>query len=284
MKKFLKCLISILLLCYLIGAVAWSRLQARDVMCSGVAIVVLDSLNSNFVTAHEIARELGDFSNDAPSMKLTDIDTDSIERRLGLIDKIESVQCRIYTDNTVRIDIDPLHPVLRVFDRNKSYYINKDGKRISATARYHPDLPVVSGHFDSTFRAVSLLPLVRYINSDSTWNALVTQIKVDGPNNIILVPVIHGHVINIGDMEHLDSKFDRIRMAYTDILPVKGWNYYDTISVKWGGQIVATRRAKALHHTVSAVDLEAEHEEPDLGRMLAGDTAGVVSSNAKRSN
>ncbi|WP_302315859.1 hypothetical protein, partial [uncultured Muribaculum sp.] len=92
MKKFLKCLISILLLCYLIGAVAWSRLQARDVMCSGVAIVVLDSLNSNFVTAHEIARELGDFSNDAPSMKLTDIDTDSIERRLGLIDKIESVQ------------------------------------------------------------------------------------------------------------------------------------------------------------------------------------------------
>ncbi|WP_303671540.1 cell division protein FtsQ/DivIB, partial [uncultured Muribaculum sp.] len=254
MKKFLKCLISILLLCYLIGAVAWSRLQARDVMCSGVAIVVLDSLNSNFVTAHEIARELGDFSNDAPSMKLTDIDTDSIERRLGLIDKIESVQCRIYTDNTVRIDIDPLHPVLRVFDRNKSYYINKDGKRISATARYHTDLPVVSGHFDSTFRAVSLLPLVRYINSDSTWNALVTQIKVDGPNNIILVPVIHGHVINIGDMEHLDSKFDRIRMAYTDILPVKGWNYYDTISVKWGGQIVATRRAKALHHTVSAVD------------------------------
>ncbi|WP_302022792.1 cell division protein FtsQ/DivIB, partial [uncultured Muribaculum sp.] len=247
-------------------------------------IVVLDSLNSNFVTAHEIARELGDFSNDAPSMKLTDIDTDSIERRLGLIDKIESVQCRIYTDNTVRIDIDPLHPVLRVFDRNKSYYINKDGKRISATARYHTDLPVVSGHFDSTFRAVSLLPLVRYINSDSTWNALVTQIKVDGPNNIILVPVIHGHVINIGDMEHLDSKFDRIRMAYTDILPVKGWNYYDTISVKWGGQIVATRRAKALHHTVSAVDLEAEHEEPDLGTMLAGDTAGVVSSNAKRSN
>lgn len=219
MKKFLKCLISILLLCYLIGAVAWSRLQARDAMCSGVAIVVLDSLNSNFVTAHEIARELGDFSNDAPSMKLTDIDTDSIERRLGLIDKNrERPVSHIHRQHRAHRHRSA-SSVLRVFDRNKSYYINKDGKRISATARYHTDLPVVSGHFDSTFRAVSLLPLVRYINSDSTWNALVTQIKVDGPNNIILVPVIHGHVINIGDMEHLDSKFDRIRMAYTDILP-----------------------------------------------------------------
>ena len=31
---------------------------------------------------------------------------------------------------------------------------------------------------------------------------------------------------------------------YREVLPVKGWNYYDTISVKWRGRVVATRREK----------------------------------------
>ena len=37
---------------------------------------------------------------------------------------------------------------------------------------------------------------------------------------IILVPMIHGHVINIGDMGNdLPDKFKRIKRAYREILP-----------------------------------------------------------------
>lgn len=33
-------------------------------------------------------------------------------------------------------------------------------------------------------------------------------------------------------------------------MPVKGWNYYDTVSVKWNGRVVATRRTKRLPQSV----------------------------------
>jgi hypothetical protein len=167
-------------------------------------------------------------------------------------------------------------PVARVFEGNRSYYLNKDGKRISATARYHTDVPVIYGSFDSTICAAHLLPLLRYINADSAWSTMITCIKVDGPNNVILVPIIHGHVINIGDLSNITDKFSRIKRAYCDILPIKGWNYYDTLSVKWKGQIVATRRAKMLHTDISAVDFEAEREAPDVGTMLVADSVLIA--------
>ena len=284
MKKLLPGIISLLLTAYIVVAVIWSRNQAEAAVCRGINIVVNDSLKSHFVTSREIAGEIGDLPQRAPSMKLVDINTDSIERILDRVDKIESAKCVITTDNRVVIQIDPLHPVARIFDGAKSYYINKDGKRISATARYHTDVPVIYGSFDSLFTAKSILPLINYISEDSTWNSLITYIKVENPRNIILVPIIHGHVINIGDMTDLNNKFYRLRRAYKEILPVTGWDYYDTLSVKWQGQLVATRRVKQLHKPISAVDLDAEQELPDLGTMLVDDTVrqpGVKKPEAK---
>lgn len=280
MKTVLRCIISIVLIAYIIVAVAWSRMQASAALCSGVEIVVNDSVRSRFVTGKEIAREIGDLPVYADSTLLSSINIDSIERILSKIDKIEDVNCVVTTAGKIRISVNPLQPVARVFDGTGSYYINKIGKRISATARYHSDVPVITGHFDSVFQPKDLLPLVNYLSNDSAWNSLVTYIKAENPRNIILIPLIHGHVINIGDMNNLDNKFYRLTCAYKEVLPVKGWDYYDTLSVKWRGQLVATRRAKRLHQAVNPVDYEAEQEAPDVGTMLSGDTAGQVNSSA----
>lgn len=281
MKTLLRCIISIVLTAYIVMAVIWARAQASTAICTGVDINVTDGRLSQFVTAREIAKELGGIAEGADTMQLTSINIDSIERLIGKIDKIEDVNCVVTTGGKVRLTVDPLVPVARIFEGPTSYYINKAGKRISASARYHSDVPVVSGRFDSVFTPASLLPLIKYLNSDSTWSTFVTHIKADNPRNIILVPLIHGHVINIGDQSELDNKFYRLARAYREILPVKGWDFYDTLSVKWGGQLVATRRVKKLHHALSAVDFEAEHEAPDVGTMLAGDTAGTVSKAAR---
>ena len=280
MNTLLRCIVSIVLIAYIIMAVVWSRMQASAAMCSGVEIVVNDSLRSRFVTGKEIAREIGDLPRYADSTLLSDINIDSIERILSTIDKIEDVNCVLTTSGKIRISVNPLQPVARVFDGDKSYYINKNGKRISATARYHSDVPVITGHFDSVFQPGDLLPLVNYLSADSAWNSLVTYIKAESPRNIILIPLIHGHVINIGDMENLDNKFYRLTRAYKEVLPVKGWDYYDTLSVKWRGQLVATRRAKRLHQAIDPVDYEAEQEAPDIGTMLSGDSAGQVNKSA----
>lgn len=268
--KQARIIITLLLLGYILVAVSWARNREASELCAGISV---DSISSRFVTTREVMRELGDLPQNACSLRLHQINTDSIERVLSAIDKIEKAKCLITSDRRIHIRVTPMEPVARVFEGHRSYYLNRVGKRISADARYHSDVPVISGRFDSTFKAADLLPLISYISADSTWSTLVTHIKADGPRDIILVPMIRGHVINIGDVDNLDSKFHRLRKAYREVLPVKGWDYYDTLSLKWDGQLVATRRSKKLHETISTIDFEAEKEAPDIGTMMADTVA-----------
>lgn len=240
-------LVSIGLIIYLVVALNLSGKVADDEMCTGLRIAVNDTASFRFVTPDELAHELGTLPGEVRLMRLRDINTDSIEQMLASIDKIEDAEVVRLSDGEVLITVNPMHPVARIFDGNESYYINRKGKKISATARYHVDVPLILGHFnDSVFPAIKLLPLVDYITADSLWNSFISMIKVDSPTDVLLVPIVRGQIINIGEPRDFDDKFTRLKRTYREVLPVKGWNFYDTISVKWAGQIVATRRHKQL--------------------------------------
>ncbi len=282
-KLILSILVSLLLAAYLVFGVTWSGSEAQKAICRGIEIVVSDTANQRFVTVEDIAYELDDLPSRANGMLLSSINTDEIEHTLQGIDKIERASAVVLSNNRILITVEPMEPVARVFDRNQSYYINKDGKRIIADARYHLDVPVISGHFDSTFTAASLLPLVKYINENETWNSLVSMISVKNSRNIILVPIIRGHVINIGTADDFDSKFARLDKFYKEVMPVKGWDYYDTLSVKWHGQLVATRRAKNLASPKVDFDIESENELPDVSTMLTtGDAPAIAEKKTEK--
>ncbi len=278
MKKYLPCLMSLCLMAYLVVALAFTSRFSHEEQCRGLTIVVNDSTERRFVTAAELANELGQLPSRITSMRLDEVNTDSITRLFRAIDKIENVRVVKMTDHTVRITVDPMVPVARVFDGATSYYINRQGKRISANPRYHIDVPVIQGHFiDSIFPPTALLPLIEYIVADSVWNPLMSMIKVDSPNDIIFVPIVRGQVVNLGDVNNIEQKFHRLRRFYTEVLPVKGWDFYDTISVKWGGQVVASRRHKVLRAPFSIA--EEDEEDVDVGTMLAAE--GVAPGRTK---
>lgn len=258
---------------YMIASFVVTDTLSANAECTGMRIQVIDASNRRFVTAAEIANELGTLPRRAAGMRLSDINTEEIDRRLGDIDKIESVRTTRLSDGRINIAVTPLLPVLRVFDGPDSYYVNRAGKRISANARYHIDVPVIQGHFppaDTTFTPVSLLPLLEWLDAHpKPWGELVTMIKADSPTDIILIPAIAGHVINFGTPDAFESKFNRLQTIYKKVMPVKGWNYYDTISVKWGGQVVATRREKP--RPITPEESEAEEEAADVTTMLTAE-------------
>lgn len=267
---------TLLLIAYLVAVFIWMGQAVEGSKCAGLDIVISDTTTNKFVSSNEIAREIDYLPSRCKNMRLRDINTDSIERRLNSIDKIESASCLVLNSGRIILSVTPMQPVARVFDGDDSYYINREGKRISADARYYLDVPVISGDFDSTFQAVSLLPLVDYIAADKMWSSLVSMIKTDAKRNIYLIPIIRGHVINLGEISDWENKFLRLTRIYKDVLPVKGWNYYDTISVKWEGQVVATKRKKKLKDAeIDYVD-KSEQEAVNPAAMLADETTDTV--------
>lgn len=264
-----------MLVAYLVVAISMTVSEPDTQLCRALEITVEGGEGDGarrFVTPDELARELDSLPEKAPGMALANINTQKIRKHLLELDKIENVEVLRLTDGTIRIKATPIIPVARVFDGTKSYYINRAGKHVSADARYHKDVPIIEGRFnypDTTFTPESLLPLLNYIANDSVWNSYISMIKVKSPTDIILVPAIREHVINIGAPDNFDDKFARLKKFYTEVLPQQGWEKYDTLCLKWSGQLVASKRRRAPQK-VEVVNYD-DDEAVDMGTMLAGD-------------
>lgn len=272
LKRYVPIVLSVILAAYLVVTVIMSAHAADDVRCTGMTVTVDDSSPNPFVTAAELMKELDSLPALASGMYLREINPQSIKRTLMAIDKIEDVTVETFTDGKIEIRVTPIIPVARVFDGDRSYYINRSGKRVTATARYHKDVPVIAGHFpesDTVFTPGSLLPLLDFIAADSVWSRYVTMIEAMSPADIVLIPAIRDHVVVLGSPDNLDDKFHRLSRFYTEVLSKRGYDTYDTISLKWRGQIVATRRKKQLD-PAKTLNLD-EDEAVDTTVMLTAE-------------
>ena len=237
------CACSVVLLVYLAFAGTLTSAMAGSAPVGATHINVADSLHTGFITADDIAR---DFAPGAVAgAPRCSVSLREIERSLLASDKIERANVALLNDGSVAIDVVPMVPVARVFDHGgrRSYYINAEGKRIGAEARFH---------------------------IDAQLDALVSTIVSEADGDIIIVPAMRGHVVNFGDTTDMADKFARLRRFYRTVPGVRGWDSYDTISVKWRGQVVATRRAGRLTAVQLAVQ-EQEYNDADIETVQGHD-------------
>ena len=253
----------------LTAGILWAREKSRGEVCTAVNVEVINSDSTAFVTPQGVLNDLKSQGVKLVGKHLVDIDASAVEESLRHSPYLESADVVKCQDGRVLIRVSQLLPVLRVFDGEESYYVNRVGKRMAATANYHSDVPVVQGHFTKKYPATRLLPLIDYVEHDSLLHSLVTMYQVRDTNNIIIVPEISGHVVNIGNASGFENKFAKLKLFYSQVMPKRGWNTFDTISVKWNHQIVATRRNKAVQR-LDKGDPDDDEQMPDIETMTVG--------------
>ena len=256
-------LLSGVILVYIVFAlILTNNIHAGEKVRDVKVRIAFPANNKSFVTADNILSDLREVPKTTDRLK--DIDLSALEHELKGMVNIESAEVTRNVDGEIIIDIVPMIPVARVFDRDGySYYINREGKKLQANNKYHVDVPVIMGNVDDgTLSAIDLLPVLQYVSDDSLWNHLTSSFKVEANHDLILIPTIKGHVVNLGNGkdQNIGDKFERLRAMYTEVMPHKGWHFYDTISVKYRGQIVATRAKKRAVRQDLTFEFEDDEE------------------------
>ncbi len=264
-KTTFKIVLLLVLLGYVAFAFAFVHEENGKRICTGIDLRIVGNTLPDSVMRQGVNSQLAKYSHKLKGEALENIDLKGLEDYLRKFSNFEWVECSFNPDSRLRITISPIKAEVRVFtDNGPSFYINRYGKRIKADAEFFIDVPVLIAPHKYENSISAALTVIRYLGSHPELSRMIAAYKIDGPNDLILIPRLQGHVINFGDSTRLDEKRVAIMAAYHNVMPAKGWNTYDTISVKFKNQIVASRRNKMISSHGALEDDGIDLEEATL--------------------
>lgn len=260
-KTVFKWIILLFIMGYVTWVTVWAHDMARRDVCMGFVVEVDGQGKMDSIVRTGLEKELKEYPRRIAGTPMLELDAAGIEKHLKGMNLFEEVNCMVTSDNRLLVRAQPMIPVMRVFAGNKSYYINRTGKYIEALPEFYTDVPVVSGNFTKKFTPEKVIPLVREIENNDFLRSVTGMVYAENENNLMIVPRIRGHIVNMGDVSRLKEKGEMLKLFYRKVMPKKGWNEYDTISVKYKGQIVATRKIKQKE------SVQKDEDEIDLEEM-----------------
>lgn len=134
-------------------------------------------------------------------------------------------------------------PIVRICARGEEYYLDDKGYRVPLSPLGSADLIVASGNIPPRGKGLKQVwDLASYLDGHPRLATLFDQIYRDSRGDLFLTPKLGNHIVQIGSPDNLDSKFINLLAFYTRALPQAGWETYNQISVKYQGQVVATRK------------------------------------------
>lgn len=170
------------------------------------------------------------------------IQTKQLERRVKANPFVENCSISKKLNGELEIFVQIVRPIVRVLSQEESFYLDKNGKRIPLSKKYTPNCLVLSldnVYFDFKTKESDkkLLSLLNFITSSESLSAQITQIDKQKENLSMYLLFSNAEVI-FGDLSDWENKMKKLKILYRYILPKKGWNTYEKITLKYHQQVV----------------------------------------------
>jgi cell division protein FtsQ len=247
--KFLQAIMILvfgLLFVFLIGK---TSLNQNEILCNNVFIDIQDESVLQFITKADVIKmantsEEGNLNN----RKISEIDLVKVEKRLEENQFIDNAEVYNNFEGTIKIDIVQKKPLYRVINNdNVSYYISENSYRVPLSSTFTPRRILATGYIPDVENISSdkvnrdLKKIIDFIQSDSFWDAMIGQVKVDKNGDFVLIPKLKGHTVLLGNAEDLDSKFGKLKVFYKKALTKTAWTKYKQINLKYKGQLICSK-------------------------------------------
>ena len=175
------------------------------------------------------------------SVALGNMEVDKIEQLLDRNSFVRKSEVFQDIDGTMRIQIHQETPLARINTGHDEFYLSEQLTKIPLSPLYSAQVLLVGGNIvEEDFEG--LKELSRFISADKLLKKHIIAVKKEQPNSFILLVNKGDYVIEFGELEKFESKFEKLKLFYDQFLGKVGLNYYERINLKFNNQIVATKR------------------------------------------
>ena len=205
------------------------------------------SSENRFLNSEEIFDLTNDIINDSSI-----IDLNYLEEKIKSNKFIKDIEIYNNLNNVVNININQFKPYARLINNiGDDYYIDKNGEIFPVSNKYSERVLLI---FFKNYKNIDkekninffqngneIFKLINYINGNDFYKKQISQINVLKDGEIIMIPQITKQKIYFGNTDNMEIKFKKLELFYKNILPTKGWNYYESVNLKFKNQIVCNK-------------------------------------------
>lgn len=237
-----------------VGLVLYSAIsRKKNTFADGVQVEVVPLASGDKLISERDVRQalLVSFGNTLEGTELARLEVDRMERVLEADPFVLDAETYIDQKNVLHVRITQREPVLRVLDNNGgNYYLDAAGKKMPPSKNFAARVLVATGNvapYTPEFREKrkntlkDLFTLTQTILADEFLASFIQQIHVSNAGEFILVPLVGDQQIVLGSARRLDDKLNRLKVFYREGMPYAGWRAYETINLKYSGQVVCRR-------------------------------------------
>ncbi len=176
-----------------------------------------------------------------------EIEPKVLEARVESNPFVKDAQVFRDVEGNLNVKVRQSKPIARVFTNGESdKYIDSDGRVLPVNARHTARVPLVETEFEFAWEknmkeseyGSQILSLLKHIENDAFWKAQIAHMVIKHNGEVELYPQVTKQKIEFGKPKDFEEKFSRLMTFYKEILPVKGWNYYERVNVKFKDQII----------------------------------------------
>ena len=260
MNKILQISIWVVVLALIITTLGFVNVFQKQTVFTQPIINIDYDTENRFINEDDILSQIMN-SGDTGILALDNFKVNYLEEKLNNNSSIKDVQVYKTIDGKLVVNVKQRRPIVRVFSRNESYYIDEKGSLMPLSNNYTARLLVVSGKLNEPFGKRyrfnykdlndtlinktlldDIYKIANYIDNSKFWKAQIEQIHVNKVYDFELVPKVGNHKIVLGGVDNLEGKFEKLMIFYKKGLSKTGWNEYSEINLKYKNQVVCTKR------------------------------------------
>lgn len=177
------------------------------------------------------------------------LDFKTLEKRIKDNLFVEDVEVYRDVKGMMYVKVKQRKPIARIARTwATDFYLDAKGNLFPLSEKFTARVIIVDGPFVNKLLSKGFkkeesnkpyLEFIKRVEEDAFLSAQIHQISIDPLGRINMYQQVGGQVIEFGyPDEHMDKKFNKLKVYYDRILPTKGWNAYRRVNLNFENQII----------------------------------------------
>ncbi|MCT4590338.1 MAG: cell division protein FtsQ [Carboxylicivirga sp.] len=240
MKRWRNIVMIVVAVLYFPVMFSFVAVDKSKVICGDVVASICDSVENQFVTTSEIRDIILGKYPGILGRHIEELDCNKIESFLMKHPAISHCEVYLTYGGTLHLDVSQREPLVRVFDKSDSYYLDMEGEKMPLFKKHSAHVLVANGYVRRLAKN-ELMGIAKMIHEDEFWKAQIEQVYVNQKGELTMVPRVGDHTIEFGSVNDAVAKFRKLKALYKSGWNSREWNVYKKVSLKYNGQVVCSK-------------------------------------------